>query len=348
MEITPRHWLIALLIAGLAHAALAYALVHATAPIPPTAGGLMLELGSGGPTPALGAGDARAGGTLQPVPSARRGAAPDPHSEVAALEPVAARPADITRTEDSTGAANAAAPGPTPLGTSTPAETLVAKAHRPPQPQAPPAQAPPAAAEPAPRRAPIQREPRAEPRPKPRSLPTRAAPDPSEAPAQASSGQRLAKARPEPLAPRTSRSPTSNAAPSGGTAAETSAKPGQGGGRRDGHTAGRGNDAGGAGGSGGDASAKNYYGRLATWLARHKRYPAQARRLGQEGTVKVTFTISQSGRVLSKRITQSGGHALLDREVEAMLERASPLPRIPSSLGRSSLTITLPVAFALR
>jgi protein TonB len=31
-----------------------------------------------------------------------------------------------------------------------------------------------------------------------------------------------------------------------------------------------------------------------------------------------------------------------------MLERASPLPRIPASLGRSRLTITLPITFSLR
>lgn len=104
----------------------------------------------------------------------------------------------------------------------------------------------------------------------------------------------------------------------------------------------------GSGGSDGQASTNNYYGRIATWLARHKRYPTQARRLRQEGTVKVTFTITRSGRVVSQRIVQSSGYELLDKEVQAMLERASPLPRIPSSLGRSNLTITLPVAFALR
>jgi protein TonB len=114
---------------------------------------------------------------------------------------------------------------------------------------------------------------------------------------------------------------------------------------------------GGSGGSGGSdgsrgsadkESTSNYYGRLATWLARHKRYPAQARRLRQEGTVKVSFTIARNGRLLSSRIIESSGYPLLDQEVEAMLKRASPLPRIPASLGRSSLTVTLPVAFALR
>jgi protein TonB len=70
--------------------------------------------------------------------------------------------------------------------------------------------------------------------------------------------------------------------------------------------------------------------------------------LRQEGTVKITFTIASNGRVVSKRISKSSGHALLDREVQDMLDRASPLPRIPSNLNRSSITITLPVAFNLR
>jgi protein TonB len=91
-----------------------------------------------------------------------------------------------------------------------------------------------------------------------------------------------------------------------------------------------------------------YYGELVTWLNRHKRYPAAARRSRHTGTVRVTFTIDRNGRVLSKRIVSSSGHAALDNEVEAMLRRASPMPRIPRELGRSTLTVTLPVVFTLR
>jgi protein TonB len=64
--------------------------------------------------------------------------------------------------------------------------------------------------------------------------------------------------------------------------------------------------------------------------------------------VRVTFTIDRNGRVLSKRIVASSGHAALDKEVEAMLRRASPMPKIPRELGRSTLTVTLPVVFTLR
>lgn len=92
----------------------------------------------------------------------------------------------------------------------------------------------------------------------------------------------------------------------------------------------------------------NYYGKLAVWLNRHKRYPSRARRLRQEGTVKVSFTINRSGRVLSHRIVSSSGHALLDQEVEAMLKRASPLPSFPPGMSQSQLTITVPIRFSLR
>ncbi|NCC36784.1 MAG: energy transducer TonB, partial [Chloroflexia bacterium] len=62
----------------------------------------------------------------------------------------------------------------------------------------------------------------------------------------------------------------------------------------------------------GAASARGYHGTLAAWLARHKRYPEQARRRQQQGTVRVTFTIDRQGRLLSHRIASSSGHPLLD------------------------------------
>ena len=99
---------------------------------------------------------------------------------------------------------------------------------------------------------------------------------------------------------------------------------------------------------GGGKRAANYYGHLAAHLNRHKRYPSQARRKRAQGMVKVSFTIDRRGRVVSQRIVRSSGHAALDREVRAMLKRASPLPRIPAEMNRGSLTITLPIVFNLR
>jgi len=98
----------------------------------------------------------------------------------------------------------------------------------------------------------------------------------------------------------------------------------------------------------GDRGLANYYGRLAAWLHRHKRYPREARQRRLEGLVVVSFTIDRRGRLLSHRLVNSSGHRALDREVEAMLARASPLPAFPASLDRPRLTIRVPINFTLR
>lgn len=332
MQITARHWLIAVLIAGLTHAALALALVSLTGPATIAPAGITIELGDGGLSAAAGAdGDGSpAQGltppTLSPAPSVgattalqeETGQTVDattPSEQVSPLQPVA--------TVETIAAKDLPKPEPKP----------VSKRVSKPEPK--PVSKPASVVQPS--RA------RREQRPSARESRSNIAdtntklerPDPAgtaSRPAHASSQERIDKGA------------TGGRSAADHGNAKAAAASGRGtGGRHGGGSAGTGSS-----GDANETSTSNYYGRLATWLARHKRYPAQARRLRQEGTVKVTFTITRSGRVVSKRIIQSSGYALLDQEVQAMLERASPLPRIPSSLDRSSLTITLPVAFALR
>ena len=101
--------------------------------------------------------------------------------------------------------------------------------------------------------------------------------------------------------------------------------------------------------AGGNPAAKrNYYAKLAAWLNKHKRYPRRAKLRRQQGIVKVRFTIDRNGRVLANTIVNGSGHRLLDKEVQAMLKRASPMPPIPKELRLAKLTITVPVSFKLR
>jgi len=92
----------------------------------------------------------------------------------------------------------------------------------------------------------------------------------------------------------------------------------------------------------------DYIGQLQAWLARHKEYPSEARRLGQEGTALLHFSIDRSGRVLAARLQRSSGHAVLDREVLAMIRRADPLPPLPPVVDRERLDLVVPVQFLLR
>ncbi len=109
--------------------------------------------------------------------------------------------------------------------------------------------------------------------------------------------------------------------------------------------------AGGGGTSGkadGGKSKDRYYAELAAWLERHKRYPPQARKMRQEGIVRVRFVIDRNGKVISHRIESSSGHTALDLAASELLRRASPMPAIPASMGQSRLEIVVPIAYRLR
>jgi protein TonB len=106
-------------------------------------------------------------------------------------------------------------------------------------------------------------------------------------------------------------------------------------------------DAGGAGG-GTPGVSPDYLDVLRAWLERHKEYPRQAQLRRQQGTALLRFVIDRDGHVLSHRIEQSSGHASLDAAVEAMLERARPLPAMPPDMAQARLEVAVPVTFELR
>ncbi|MEN7537048.1 energy transducer TonB [Aurantiacibacter flavus] len=82
-------------------------------------------------------------------------------------------------------------------------------------------------------------------------------------------------------------------------------------------------------------------------LARRKRYPREARRVGQEGTPSVRFTVDRRGRVSNVSIVRSSGHQLLDDATVELVQRTAPFPAMPRSMQRDSMTITLPIEYSL-
>ncbi|HOV05425.1 MAG TPA: energy transducer TonB, partial [Kaistiaceae bacterium] len=93
------------------------------------------------------------------------------------------------------------------------------------------------------------------------------------------------------------------------------------------------------------AALGNYKGRVLAHLARHKRYPAEARRARLRGSVLVAFSIDNAGRVLSVRLAKASGHPPLDAEATAMVRRASPFPAIPAGASKKSMSFTTRVEF---
>lgn len=92
----------------------------------------------------------------------------------------------------------------------------------------------------------------------------------------------------------------------------------------------------------------DYFSLLNAHLARKKRYPREARRARQQGVVTVRFTVHRDGRVSGAQIRQSSGQPLLDAATLDLLQRVSPLPRFPRGMDRDSVTVTLPIDYALR
>lgn len=96
------------------------------------------------------------------------------------------------------------------------------------------------------------------------------------------------------------------------------------------------------------AALPTWQGQLLRHLERHKRYPSEAQRARQEGVTYVRFTMSRDGRVLAARVERASGVGALDQEGLELLQRAQPLPSLPSDQPGESLEIVVPIQFFLR
>lgn len=101
-------------------------------------------------------------------------------------------------------------------------------------------------------------------------------------------------------------------------------------------------------GGGSPGAAADYAALISAWLEKHKEYPRRARQRNHEGTALLYFVIDRQGRIISHRLQRSSGHEALDREVEAMLQRAQPLPAMPADMPGDRLELVVPVQFRLR
>ncbi|WP_226638454.1 energy transducer TonB [Novosphingobium profundi] len=92
----------------------------------------------------------------------------------------------------------------------------------------------------------------------------------------------------------------------------------------------------------------DYFAMIAAHLQRKKSYPKEAKKARQQGTVTVRFTVARDGSVSAVSIKTSSGHDLLDGATLDLLRRVAPLPRMPSSMERDSVTLALPIDYSLR
>jgi protein TonB len=96
------------------------------------------------------------------------------------------------------------------------------------------------------------------------------------------------------------------------------------------------------------ALVRRWESELVAHIERFKRYPAEARARGQQGSARVAFTIDRDGWVRASRILQTSGSPQLDQESLAMLTRAQPMPKPPSQAQTSELSFVVPIRFNIR
>ena len=94
-------------------------------------------------------------------------------------------------------------------------------------------------------------------------------------------------------------------------------------------------------------AAKNYFSSLMAWLNTHKNYPKLAKKNKEQGIVKLKFTVTREGDISNASIHTSSGYQRLDQAAIQMLRAASPVPPIPNDLGRSTLTLVIPIEYSL-
>lgn len=79
-------------------------------------------------------------------------------------------------------------------------------------------------------------------------------------------------------------------------------------------------------------------------LVKYRKYPSQAVRLKQEGTLRVTFRLKQNGEVEDVRVLSSSGYEILDGDALLLIQKSAEyFPKPPKTVR-----ITVPLNYALK
>lgn len=95
-------------------------------------------------------------------------------------------------------------------------------------------------------------------------------------------------------------------------------------------------------------AARGYLARIRRKIDSTKQYPPMAKNSGQQGKVRVRFTILQNGRIVGLKLLSQTPYPALNKEALEMIKRAAPFSRLPDTIGMSALEVVLPFTFQLK
>ena len=127
----------------------------------------------------------------------------------------------------------------------------------------------------------------------------------------------------------------------------TAGRSGQSGGQSGDQAGGQAGQKGGENSAAGQGSSAGYLKGNYEYIKRRVRqylvYSPQAKRMGIQGMVTVSFTIQQDGRVRDVAVSKSSGYSLLDESALEAVRSAAPFAAPPESAR-----VIMPVQFSLR
>lgn len=92
----------------------------------------------------------------------------------------------------------------------------------------------------------------------------------------------------------------------------------------------------------------SYQTALAEAIEREKFYPALARRLNQQGIIRVGFTVLADGRITNIHLLEPSAATALNQGAIEAIKRVGQFKPIPSELGMSSMEFSIGLIYKLR
>ena len=93
---------------------------------------------------------------------------------------------------------------------------------------------------------------------------------------------------------------------------------------------------------------ENYLSKIQEKIEKNKQYPKKARRLQQEGTVVVEFSIHKNGSIHSLYLKSKSSYKRLNKAALLTIQQIIKFEPIPKALNKKTLKITIPISFIIK
>lgn len=92
----------------------------------------------------------------------------------------------------------------------------------------------------------------------------------------------------------------------------------------------------------------SYLSKVRAKILSAKNYPAHLREKAMEGEVHLKITLNSGGNVTAVSVQKSSGHGALDEHARNIIYSLSPFPAFSDGIGRSSLSVRVPLRFVIQ